>query len=154
MAGLTTGLMALDITTLNILKTSAPDPYQRKWANRVEPLRRNGTRLLCTLLIANMLANEAVPTVVVHGLRSFGWADDDWIVVLISTVLVVLFAEIIPQAICTRHGLMVAWQVSYLLWALIWFLAPIVWPLSWFLNWCMGSPTSDYQGIIYRRAGE
>jgi metal transporter CNNM len=62
MSGLTIGLMSLDMNNLYILKLSG-SPEQRRNAALVEPLRRRGHLLLCTLLIGNMLANETIPIV-------------------------------------------------------------------------------------------
>lgn len=50
--------------------------------------------LLSTLLVANSLANESLPIFIK---KSTG----DWIALLISVILVVLFGEIFPSAIMT-----------------------------------------------------
>lgn len=49
---------------------------------------------LVTLLIANAIALESLP-IVVHMLMP------DWAAILFSTLIVVVVAEIIPQAFCT-----------------------------------------------------
>jgi hypothetical protein len=88
--GLTTGLMALDINNIEILKRCGR-PQQQRYARAIEPIRRNGHLLLCTLLVGNMLANEAIPVLMDDVL------EGGWLVVAVSTLLVVIFAEIIPQ---------------------------------------------------------
>jgi len=97
-AGLTLGYMSLDETQLNVLSISGT-PKQRLYANRIKPIRSNGHLLLVTLLLANMIVNESLPVisdpVLGGGVQS----------VVVSTVLIVIFAEIIPQSLCTRHGL-------------------------------------------------
>ena len=49
-AGLTIGLMSLDHNNLEVLKHS-DDPIKRKHATKIEPVRRIGHLLLCTLLL-------------------------------------------------------------------------------------------------------
>ncbi len=79
-AGLTLGYMSLDETQLNVLSISGT-PYvvcsaymrlpeltgasseQRKYANKIMPIRKNGHLLLVTLLLANMIVNESLPVI-------------------------------------------------------------------------------------------
>ena len=93
MSGLTIGLISLDSNHLRILARSGATEQQRRYARTVEPLRRQGHLLLCTLLIVNMLANETVPLILNDML------PDGWMAVLLATALIVLFGEIIPQGI-------------------------------------------------------
>ena len=93
---------------MHILKVSG-DAKQRRYAEIVEPIRRKGHLLLSSLLIANMLVNEAMP-IVLDDLLIGGWQA-----IMVSTALIVFFGEIIPQAICSRYGLAIgahtAWYV-------------------------------------------
>jgi metal transporter CNNM len=89
--------MSLDQTQLNVLSVSGT-PEQRKYANKIKPVRENGHLLLVTLLLANMIVNETLPIIsdqVLGGIVS----------VVVSTALIVIFSEIIPQSLFTRHGL-------------------------------------------------
>lgn len=36
---------------------------QRKYANKIMPIRKNGHLLLVTLLLANMIVNESLPVI-------------------------------------------------------------------------------------------
>ena len=85
-AGLTIGLMSLDSTNLSILMTSGT-PQQKKYAQRIEPIRRNTHLLLVTLLLSNTIMNETLP-VLFHAIRLDGYQA-----VLISTALIVVFGE-------------------------------------------------------------
>ena len=89
MAGLTIGLLSLDSTYLRILKTSGSE-RQKRYAEIVEPIRKKGHLLLSTLLITNMLANESLP-IFLHDILDGGWQA-----VVVSTALIVLFAEYLP----------------------------------------------------------
>lgn len=134
-AGLTLGYMSLDETQLNVLSISgtayvsrstneplhtnfgATDSKQRLYANKIKPIRKNGHLLLVTLLLANMITNETLPVisapVLGGGVQS----------VVVSTVLIVIFAEIIPQSLCTRHGLYLGAKMArptqFLIYALV-----------------------------------
>ena len=57
---------------------------QRRYAEKILPIRRNGHLLLITLLLANMVVNEALP-VISEPVLGGGFAS-----VAISTVLIVM----------------------------------------------------------------
>lgn len=90
LAGLTLGYMSMDSTQLEVLSKSGSEK-QREWSKRVIPIRKNPHLLLITLLLSNVVINESLPiisdTVLGNGVTS----------VIISVVLLVIFAEIIPQ---------------------------------------------------------
>ncbi|CAG8549887.1 9385_t:CDS:2, partial [Diversispora eburnea] len=137
-SGLTLGLMSIDETYLNILAGS-DNHTQRKYAQRIQPIRKNGHLLLVTLLISNVLVNETLPIIMDDVLGGGGiWA------ILVSSMLIVLFGEIIPQAVCSRYGLAIgaffAWPVRILIWLTVTRL------LDLFLG--------EDHGIIYRRSGD
>ncbi|KAK0461030.1 DUF21-domain-containing protein [Desarmillaria tabescens] len=139
-AGLTLGYMSLDQTQLNVLSISGT-PEQRKYANQIKPIRKNGHLLLVTLLLANMIVNETLPViadpVLGGGIQS----------VAVSTVLIVIFAEIIPQSLFTRHGLYLGAKGAGLTKCLIYVMGIVAWPVAKLLDWVLGSN----HGIIYRR---
>lgn len=140
-AGLTLGYMSLDETQLNVLSISGT-PTQRAYANKIKPIRKNGHLLLVTLLLANMIVNETLPViadpVLGGGVQS----------VVVSTVLIVIFAEIIPQSLCTRHGLYLGAKMAGLTQALIYTMGIVAWPVAKLLEFVLG----PHHGIIYRRA--
>lgn len=141
MSGLTIGLISLDLNNLAILKSSGT-PTQRKYAAIVEPIRKNGHLLLCTLLILNMLATETLP-IVLDDILGGGIAA-----IVVATALIVLFGEIIPQAICSKHALAIGAHSAWLVRILMFITFPISWPISKFLTWLIG----DHEGVVYRRA--
>ncbi|KAF9260987.1 DUF21-domain-containing protein [Marasmius fiardii PR-910] len=140
-AGLTLGYMSLDETQLNVLSISGT-PLQRKYAQKIIPIRKNGHLLLVTLLLANMIVNESLPVisdpVLGGGIQS----------VVVSTTLIVIFAEIIPQSLFTRHGLYLGAKMAGFTKILIYGLGIISWPVAKLLEFVLG----PHHGIIYRRA--
>ncbi|KAG4955819.1 hypothetical protein JHK85_042199 [Glycine max] len=104
MSGLTLGLMSLSIVDLEVLAKSGT-PQDRNNAAKILPVVRNQHLLLCTLLICNAIAMEALPIF----LDSLVVA---WGAILISVTLILLFGEIIPQSICSRYGLAIGATVA------------------------------------------
>ncbi|CAG8458072.1 6817_t:CDS:10 [Diversispora eburnea] len=141
-AGLTLGLMSLDGTNLHILSRSG-DETQRKYAARIQPIRRNGHLLLVTLLLGNVLVNEALPIIMDDAMGGGGVTA-----ILVSSALIVIFGEVIPQAVCSRYGLVIgaffAWPVRILIWATY----IVSYPMAKLLDLILG----ENHGIIYRRA--
>ncbi|KAH7886734.1 hypothetical protein F5I97DRAFT_1966859 [Phlebopus sp. FC_14] len=140
-AGLTLGYMSLDETQLNVLSMSGT-PRQKRYANKIKPIRKNGHLLLVTLLLANMIVNETLPVVSDPVLG--GSAQS----VVVSTVLIVIFAEIIPQSLCTRHGLYLGAKMAGFTRVLMYLLGIVSWPVAKLLEFVLG----PHHGIIYRRA--
>ncbi|KII90342.1 hypothetical protein PLICRDRAFT_38844 [Plicaturopsis crispa FD-325 SS-3] len=140
-AGLTLGYMSLDETQLNVLALSGT-PQQRIYANKIKPIRKNGHLLLVTLLIANMVVNETLPIISDPVL---GGGPQS---VAVSTVLVVIFSEIIPQSLCTRYGLYIGAKMAGCTKVLIYALGIVSWPVAKLLEFTLGK----HHGIIYRRA--
>ncbi|KAJ2918903.1 hypothetical protein MD484_g1524, partial [Candolleomyces efflorescens] len=140
-AGLTLGYMSLDETQLNVLSISGT-PEQREYARKIKPIRKNGHLLLVTLLLANMIVNESLPVIADPVLGGGLYS------VIASTVLIVIFSEIIPQSLFTRHGLYLGAKMAGLTTVLIYALGIISWPVAKFLEFVLG----PHHGIIYRRA--
>ncbi|KAL1943716.1 hypothetical protein VTO73DRAFT_4161 [Trametes versicolor] len=140
-AGLTLGYMSLDETQLNVLSISGT-PKQKLYANKIKPIRKNGHLLLVTLLLANMIVNETLP-VIADPILGGGVQS-----VVVSTVLIVIFAEIIPQSLCTRYGLYFGAKMAGFVQVLLWSFGIVAWPVAKLLEFALG----PHHGIIYRRA--
>jgi metal transporter CNNM len=72
-----------------------------------------------------------------------------WPAVLGSTVLIVIFGEIIPQSICVRYGLPIGAWMSPLVLLLMYIMAPVAWPTAKLLDWLLG----EDHGTVYKKAG-
>ncbi|KAF0719899.1 Aste57867_696 [Aphanomyces stellatus] len=104
-AGLTLGLMSLDKVGLEVVIGAGEDDHatekekaQAAAAKRIAPIRRDGNLLLTTLLLGNVAVNSLLSIImadITSGALGF----------VVSTVIIVLFGEIIPQAVCSRHAL-------------------------------------------------
>ncbi|SNX84400.1 related to MAM3 - protein required for normal mitochondrial morphology [Melanopsichium pennsylvanicum] len=140
-AGLTLGYMSLDETQLQVLSLQGT-PTQKMYAEKIMPIRKDGHLLLTTLLIANMITNETLP-IIADPLLGGGVQA-----VIVSIVLVVIFAELIPQSVCSRYGLAIGAKLAPLTRVVILLLWPIAYPVSRVLHWTLG----PHSGIVYRRS--
>ncbi|KAJ4705943.1 DUF21 domain-containing protein [Melia azedarach] len=140
MSGLTLGLMSLSLVDLEVLM-KAGQPQDRKNAAKILPIVKNQHLLLCTLLIGNALAMEALPIFLDALLPAWG-------AILISVTLILAFGEIIPQAVCSRYGLSVGAKLSVLVRLIVIVLFPVAYPISKLLDWLLGKRHS----ALLRRA--
>ena len=122
-SGLTLGLLGLDITGLDVRRRKTlslslfrnspltisthqivikgdPTSKEAQYAKKIYPLRKDGNLLLCTLLLGNVAVN-AMLSILIAEITSgmIGFA--------VSTIFIVIFGEIIPQATFSRHALYV-----------------------------------------------
>ncbi|XP_071711663.1 DUF21 domain-containing protein At5g52790 [Rutidosis leptorrhynchoides] len=140
MSGLTLGLMSLSLLDLEVL-IKAGQPKDRKNAEKIMPIVKNQHLLLCTLLICNAIAMEALPIFLDSILLP-------WTAILISVTLVVVFGEIIPQAACSRYGLAIGAKLSIIVRVLVVVVFPVAYPVSKVLDWILGKGHS----VLLRRA--
>ncbi len=139
-SGLNLGLMALDPTELKVV-ANCGGPREQKYAKKILPVRQHGNYLLCTLLLGNVLVNSSL-TILLDTLAGSGL-----IAVIASTAGIVIFGEIVPQSICSRHGLAIGSRTLILtkLFMLITF--PASYPVSKLLDFILG----EELGTIYNR---
>ena len=135
-SGLTLGLLSLDKASLEIL-SEAGDEKEKSYAQKIIPLRKDGNLLLCTLLIGNVIVNS---------LLSILLADISSGVVglLSSTVLIVILGEIIPQATCSRHGLVIGAKTRYVTWFFLVLLYVVAKPIAWCLDCVLGKEVGGF----------
>lgn len=130
-SGLTLGLMSLDPSGLEIVMANSDDPKLARAAKAIYPVRLRGNLLLCTLLLGNVTVNSGLSIVsasIFSGL----------IGLLVSTGVITIFGEIIPQAICCRYGLQIGEATIPLVKLLVIIFYPICKPMSWVLDKLLG----------------
>ncbi|CEP17632.1 hypothetical protein [Parasitella parasitica] len=142
-AGLTLGLMGMDETNLHVLIQSGTES-EKKYAKQVLKLLSRGKHwVLVTLLLSNVIVNETLP-IILDGVLGGGWKA-----VVISTALIVIFGEVIPQSICVRYGLAIGAKASGMVLALMYIMYPIAYPTALLLDFFLGKS----HGTIYKKAG-
>lgn len=138
-SGLNLGLMALDKNELQvIMKCGSED--EKRYARIIEPVRRRGNYLLCSILFSNTLVNSTISVFLEE-------LSDGLIAIMTSTVLIVLFGEILPQAFCSRHGLAVGAKTV----GLTYFCMVVTFPLSWPVSYCLDLALGEEIGHAYDR---
>lgn len=135
-SGLNLGLMALDITDLQIIE-KAGNESEQKYARQILPVRRYSNFLLCTLLLGNVLVNTTA-TMLLGDLIGSGV-----MAVVVSSALLVLFGEIIPQAICSQHGLAVGARTLWITKIFMIITSPISFPVAKILDKLLGNPLGE-----------
>ncbi|KAJ8705449.1 hypothetical protein PYW08_012495 [Mythimna loreyi] len=138
-SGLNLGLMSLDRTELKIISNTGTE-QERKYARAIMPVRDHGNYLLCSILLGNVAVNSTF-TILLDELTSGLFA------VIFSTLAIVLLGEITPQAICSRHGLMVGAKSIMVTKAVMALTAPLAFPISKLLDYFLGEEI----GSVYNR---
>ncbi|XP_008298775.1 metal transporter CNNM4 [Stegastes partitus] len=139
-SGLNLGLMALDPMELRIVQSCGTDK-EKKYARKIEPIRSKGNYLLCSLLLGNVLVNTTL-TILLDDLIGSGLGA-----VVASTIGIVIFGEIVPQALCSRHGLAVGANTIVLTKFFMLLTFPLSFPVSKLLDVLLGQEI----GTVYNR---
>ncbi len=142
-AGLTLGLMGQDEVYLKVLSQSGT-PEERKSSSKVLGLLSKGKHwVLVTLLLGNVITNETLP-IVLDGCLGGGI-----VAIITSTVLIVIFGEIIPQSVCVRYGLKIGAILAPFVTVVMYLMYPVAYPTALFLDWALG----EQHGTMYKKAG-
>lgn len=126
-SGLTLGLMGLNGPEL---KRKAA--LGNKRAARVYEVRKDGNLLLVTLLLGNVAVNTALSIFL-------GSLTAGIIAGVLATGLIVIFGEIVPQAVFARHGLLFGSRLVWLVNIFIFLLFPIARPIASVLDRALGN---------------
>ncbi len=132
LSGLNLGLFALSKLELAV-EVKKGDPQAR----RVQRLRKDANFALVTILWANVGVNILLALLsgsVLNGVSAF----------LFSTVVITIFAEIIPQSYFTRHAVSMAARLAPLLRIYQIILYPVARPTAWALNAWLGGEQMRY----------
>ncbi len=93
-----------------------------------------------TTTAAIKMSVNAVSTLILGDLLSGVYAA------ISSTILIVTFCEIVPQAICSRFGLMISAKTIYLMYFFMAMTSPLSYPVSKFLDLVLGKELATVYG--------
>ncbi len=125
-SGLTLGLLSLSKGELE-RKIKLGD----KNAVIVYSVRKNGNLLLCTLLLGNVAVNSTLAIYLGDIANGFSAG-------IISTALIVIFGEILPQATFSRFALHLGAKTAWLVKIFIFMFYPFTWPIAKALDKILG----------------
>ncbi len=131
-SGLTIGLMGLGVDEVQ----RSSDLGDRN-AMRVLPIVKQGNLLLVTLLLGNTAVNATL-SIFLGGVVGEGVMAG-----IISTALILLFGEVLPAAILTRHALFVGARVAGVVRVLMFVFYPFAGPIAFILDKTLGAELPD-----------
>eukprot|EP01083_Nonionella_stella_P163119 536065_1 len=150
-SGLNVSLLSLDVkksklkialSKKNLDVTATPNSdTQISMMKRVQPLIEDKHLLLVTLLVANATCMEALPIFLDELVAS-------WLAVLISVAFVLIFGEILPQALFTSNPLKSGYKMYYVVQVLKWTFYPICKPIAFLLDLAFGKEHKQ-KGIVF-----
>jgi metal transporter CNNM len=126
MSGLTVGYLSVDQLTME-LRENTGTPEEKEASKVILPVLSNRHWLLCTLLLMNSFAMEALPVFLDRVFSRFT-------AVVISVTLLLIFGEVIPQALCTGPRQV---QIAAMAAPMTRFLMIISWPITFWLGKCL-----------------
>lgn len=130
-AGLTIGLLSLDVTKLEI-KIMTGSLEEKVAAEKILPIIKQHHLLLVTLLLFNAMANETLPVFL-------GALMPNYVAVIVSVLLVLIFGEIIPSAFFTGpNQLLTGARLTPLVYLLLALFYPVSYPISKILDYWFG----------------
>lgn len=130
-SGLTLGLMGWDAQDLK-RKAESGDTD----AALIYPVRKDGNLLLTTLLVGNVLVN-AVLSIFLGSLTT------GVIAVAVATMLIVVFGEIVPQALFNRNAIFLGARFVWLVRVFLFVLYPVAKPIAFMLDKALGAELPD-----------
>ncbi|KAK9315487.1 hypothetical protein V1524DRAFT_470213 [Lipomyces starkeyi] len=141
-AGLTLGLMGQDEVYLQVIEQTG-SVTERKNAGKVLRLLKKGKHwVLVTMLLSNVITNETLPIVLDRCLGG------GWPAVVSSTILIVIFGEVIPQSVSVRYGLAIGAIFAPFVQLLMYAMYPVAYPTALLLDHVLG----EDHGTVYRKA--
>ena len=96
---------------------------------------------MCTILLGNVLVNNTL-TILMDDLTGSGGAA-----IVAATIGIVIFGEIIPQAVCSRHGLAIGARTAWITRFFMVLTFPLSFPISKILDCVLGEEI----GNVYNR---
>ena len=135
-SGLNLGLMSFSEEDLHIIIEGSDDEDDKRYARIIYPLRKRGNLLLCTVLLGNTLVNAAIAILL---------ADISGGIVggIMTTFLIVIFGEIIPQSICSRHALYIGSRAVPIVWFFLYLVWIIAYPIAKVLDYALGREINE-----------
>jgi metal transporter CNNM len=125
-SGLTLGLLSLDPHTLR-----RRAKHGDKNAYIIYPVRQKGNLLLASLLLGNVAVNTTLSVFL-------GSITSGVIAAVTATALILVFGELVPQAVISRHALSFGAKTIWFTRFVVFIFYPIAYPISYILDRLLG----------------
>lgn len=139
-SGLNLGLLGLDVKNLELITqgpfTTKEEEKDAQYAAKILPLRRKGNLLLCTILLGNVTVNSALSIFMDR-------LTDGVAGLILSTAIITIFGEIVPQAVCSRYALIVGANTTWIIYFFMFLTFPISFPISAILDSALGEEVGN-----------
>jgi CBS domain containing-hemolysin-like protein len=129
-------MLALDKIRMEALLKSGT-PQEKKYIKRLLPLLEDRHLLIATILLGNALCCEILPEMLDEVIGHIA-------TIVICVTVIVIFCEIVPQALFLKNGLKICYYVSPFTWSLIFLFFAITYPLARLLDCILGKEYTDY----------
>ena len=128
-SGLNVSLLSIDEQKLELLSRTA-SPKRIRMCKKLSPIVADHHLLLVTILLANASAMEALPIFLDNLVTPV-------VAVIISVTFVLIFGEIIPQALFSSDPILVGSKLAWLVRSFQLFIFPIAKPIAFLLDKCI-----------------
>ena len=128
LSGLKTSMLSLEQSEFQVLIETGSET-EKSNAAVILPVRKYGNFLYCSLIMSKILVNILIPIVLIN-IQGSNIA----ITTVCSTMLILVFGEIIPQADCSINGLTAAAKTIWITKFLMVLTSPLSWPISKILD--------------------
>ena len=98
-------------------------------AMRVEKLRKNKEELISTILLGNNLVNILASALATSAAISLTGDGGVALATLIMTVIIVLFAEVLPKSYAFNNADRFSLKIALVVQTIVWALKPVTWSL-------------------------
>ena len=101
----------------------------KRQAMRVEKLRKNKEELITTILVGNNLVNILASALATSAAISLTGDGGVALATLVMTVIIVLFAEVLPKSYAFNNADRFSLKIALLVQIIVWALKPVTWSL-------------------------
>ncbi|KAG7257756.1 hypothetical protein CRUP_000937 [Coryphaenoides rupestris] len=136
-SGLNISMLALDPVELRVLQNSGTEK-ERRYARKIESVRKHGNYILCTVVLGNVLTNTCfvVWMCQILGMTALSTAA--------CTFGVFFIGEILPHSVASRHSLAIASKTLCATRLLMLVFFPIAYPVSKILDVLLHQEISSF----------
>ena len=130
--GLNLGLMSLSVEELKLIIKTSESASKRQCAINILPLRKKGNFLLCSILLSVTMTSASSVLILDDLIQGF-------LAGLISTFILCIIGEIIPQALFSKYPLEIGSYTRKLTQFFIFITMPLSFPLSRIVDYVLGT---------------